>query len=263
MVVANCRRQRGLSLVELMVAMVLGLLITAAVIQLFLTNRQTFNLQQGIASVQEQGRFAVDFLSREIMGAGYGSVSAAIKVNAVGSEKASRDGVPFDSLHVLFDNNGVYFDGAQSRPRGPRDCSGGALNRTNAGAITPAETFKRYYVTVEAGGNGVLMCEDSDGSNVVLLDNVDVFQVLYGVATRNGNETRYRYMTATELDRADDVVSVRFAVLVSSDGVAVSEKNQANAVEIFGVSYAGQVDFHDGKLRRLFVSSVALRNVAG
>ena len=72
------RKQLGLSLVELMVAMVLGLLITAGVTQLFLTNRLTANLQQGLASVQEQGRFAVDFLSREMMAAGYGNVDKAI-----------------------------------------------------------------------------------------------------------------------------------------------------------------------------------------
>lgn len=263
MVMSASRTQQGLSLVELMVAMMLGLLITAAVIQLFLTNRQTFNLQQGIASVQEQGRFAVDFLSKEIMGAGYGSVPAPIKVSTIPGEKASRDGARYDSLYMLMDNNADYFDQAPNKPKGPRDCSGGALNRTSAGTINPAETFKRYYVNVEADGNGVLMCEDSDGSNVVLLDNVEVFQVLYGVASRDANATRYRYVSATDLDPGDDVVSVRFAVLVSSDGVAVSERDQANAVEIFGTSYTDQVDFYDGKLRRLFVSSVALRNVAG
>ena len=250
-------RQKGLSLVELMVAMVLGLLITAAVIQLFLTNRQTFNLQQGIASVQEQGRFAVDFLSKEVMGAGYGNVAAPIKFSTTEGDEGSEDGTLHDVLHILV---GINEDDPQ---KGPKDCSGGKLNETADGEITPEETYKRYYVNVEGDGNGVLMCEDSDGNNVVLIDNVEVFQVLYGVAVRQGNNTTYRYVSRDNASASDEIVSVRFAVLLSSDEVAVSERDQASNIEIFGTDYSDNVDFYDGKLRRLFVSSVALRNVAG
>ncbi len=250
-------RQQGLSLVELMVAMVLGLLITAAVVQLFLTNRQTFNLQQGIASVQEQGRFAVDFLSKEIMGAGYGNVAAPVKFTETEGEEGSEDGTLHDVLHILV---GVNEDDPD---KGPKDCSGGVLNETSEGTITPAETFKRYYVNVEADGNGVLMCEDSDGSSVVLIDNVEAFQVLYGVAIRQNNSTTYRYLPRDNVSNTDEVVSVRFAILLASDEVAVSERDQAQNVEIFGTDYSSDLDFEDGKLRRLFVSSVALRNVAG
>ncbi len=64
------KSQAGLSLVELMIALLLGSLLTAAATQLFLVNRQTENLQAGIAGVQDNGRFAFDYVSRSLMEAG-------------------------------------------------------------------------------------------------------------------------------------------------------------------------------------------------
>ncbi|HEX6592475.1 MAG TPA: prepilin-type N-terminal cleavage/methylation domain-containing protein, partial [Moraxellaceae bacterium] len=43
--------QQGFSLVELMVAMALGLLLSAAAIQMFLTSQQSMNVQQGTSEV--------------------------------------------------------------------------------------------------------------------------------------------------------------------------------------------------------------------
>lgn len=242
--------QKGLSLVELMVAMVLGLLITAAVVQLFLTNRQTFNLQQGIASVQEQGRFAVDFLSKEVMGAGNGAVSGPINFTVSEDTPYSEDNnTVHDKLVILL---------AQGA-----DCSGGAINEVDGESLGNVTAWKEYSVRVEDDGNGVLLCRDSDGSANVLIDNVEAFQVLYGVTDRVGNQTFYRYVNRNNVDPSDEITSVRFAVLLASDEVAVMEKDQAQDIEIFGASYANDIDFYDGRLRRLFVSSVALRNVAG
>jgi type IV pilus assembly protein PilW len=61
---------RGLSLVELMVALVLGLLVTAGLIQLFGTARLTFQTSDGSARIQENGRFAMELLKRDLRMAG-------------------------------------------------------------------------------------------------------------------------------------------------------------------------------------------------
>lgn len=61
----------GLTLVELMVAITIGLIILAAVIRLFATSRATYTLEEGLARVQESGRFAMEFLSQDIRMAGY------------------------------------------------------------------------------------------------------------------------------------------------------------------------------------------------
>ncbi|MBS7690767.1 hypothetical protein I0D68_13425 [Pseudomonas lalucatii] len=61
-----------MSLIELMVAMVIGLLISGAVLQVFLSNRNTFLMQNASGHIQENGRFALQYLAAEIRPAGVG-----------------------------------------------------------------------------------------------------------------------------------------------------------------------------------------------
>lgn len=65
------RRQRGLSLIELMVAMTISLILIAGVIQIYLSTRQTHVMQDGMARMQEHARFALDRLTQEIGAAGF------------------------------------------------------------------------------------------------------------------------------------------------------------------------------------------------
>lgn len=68
----NTRRtQLGLSLVELMVAMALGLLLMTGVIQVFLSSRQTYAANEAMGRLQENGRFALEFIARSARLAGY------------------------------------------------------------------------------------------------------------------------------------------------------------------------------------------------
>lgn len=62
---------RGFTLVELMVAMVIALIITIGVVQIFTSNRATYQLDEGLARAQENGRFAIEFLAQDIRHAGY------------------------------------------------------------------------------------------------------------------------------------------------------------------------------------------------
>lgn len=62
--------QTGVSLVEVMVAMVIGLVLTAGVIQLFIGSKQTYRFQDAVSRVQENARFAIDALNFDIRMAG-------------------------------------------------------------------------------------------------------------------------------------------------------------------------------------------------
>jgi len=64
------RRQLGLTLVELMVALVLGLVVIGAVTNLFLTNRQTYRTTENLARMQENLRFAFELMARDVREAG-------------------------------------------------------------------------------------------------------------------------------------------------------------------------------------------------
>ncbi|OMH28481.1 hypothetical protein BGP75_21115 [Motiliproteus sp. MSK22-1] len=61
----------GFSMVELMVALALGLLLTAAVLQTFVSLKQTYEFQEEFSRIQENGRFGIEFLTRDIRGADF------------------------------------------------------------------------------------------------------------------------------------------------------------------------------------------------
>jgi type IV pilus assembly protein PilW len=61
----------GFSLVELMLALALGLVVVTGIVQLFVGNSQTYNVLNGQARMQENGRFALDIISRAARTAGY------------------------------------------------------------------------------------------------------------------------------------------------------------------------------------------------
>jgi len=63
-------RQRGLSLTELMVSLTVGLVISAAAVEIFINSRSTYQAETGLSRIQEGGRFAIDFLNRELRHAG-------------------------------------------------------------------------------------------------------------------------------------------------------------------------------------------------
>ncbi|WP_347331152.1 PilW family protein [Marinimicrobium locisalis] len=65
------RKQQGLSLIELMISLTLGIVLMTGVVQMFITSRTTFTTQQAVSRIQESGRMAVEFLSQDIRMAGY------------------------------------------------------------------------------------------------------------------------------------------------------------------------------------------------
>jgi type IV pilus assembly protein PilW len=65
------RRATGFSIVELMVAILIGLIILAGVIQVVITSKTTFMGQEEMSFIQENARYAMDVIGKDIQGAGY------------------------------------------------------------------------------------------------------------------------------------------------------------------------------------------------
>lgn len=63
-------RQAGLTLVELMVAMLLGLVVIGAVVSVLLTSRQSYTTTSGLSQLQDNARIAFELLARDIRQAG-------------------------------------------------------------------------------------------------------------------------------------------------------------------------------------------------
>jgi len=69
----NCNpsKQAGLSLVEIMVALVISLFLMGGVVSVYSGNKSTYQFADASARVQENGRFALEMLTRDIRLAGF------------------------------------------------------------------------------------------------------------------------------------------------------------------------------------------------
>ncbi|WP_018144618.1 MULTISPECIES: PilW family protein [unclassified Thioalkalivibrio] len=65
------KRSRGLSLIELMIALLIGLMLIAGAIQIFLGTSQTYRLHEGMSRVQENVRFGMETMQRDVRMAGF------------------------------------------------------------------------------------------------------------------------------------------------------------------------------------------------
>lgn len=88
------RGHLGFSLVELLIAIGLGVLLMTGVVQMFIGSKQTFSTQQGVSKVQETGRLAIEFISRDLREAGYyGCYSPINKIITVVPSNLSLGGL--------------------------------------------------------------------------------------------------------------------------------------------------------------------------
>lgn len=104
-------KQVGLSIVELMIALLLGSLLTTGMVQIFTSNSQSFRTTEASARSQESARMSVDMLARALRNAGYfGCFPVNGVVNNLDTGHKDYDA----SLHD-FRTEGIFSDAA-SRP---------------------------------------------------------------------------------------------------------------------------------------------------
>lgn len=60
------KTQKGFTLVELLVALTLGLMITATALLLFLTGQKSYSMQQGTADLQDNANFGLNFITQGV-----------------------------------------------------------------------------------------------------------------------------------------------------------------------------------------------------
>jgi type IV pilus assembly protein PilW len=77
-------RKLGLSLVELLVAMLIGLFLTSGIFKVMLNGKSQFIIEQEIASLQENARYIIDEMTRDMRMADYfGCSSKAVVTNTL------------------------------------------------------------------------------------------------------------------------------------------------------------------------------------
>lgn len=71
MTITQKRTNQGFGLVELMISITLGLLLTAAVLQTFIAANTSYRIQDSLSQIQEAGRYTLHFLGQDLRMAGY------------------------------------------------------------------------------------------------------------------------------------------------------------------------------------------------
>jgi prepilin-type N-terminal cleavage/methylation domain-containing protein len=133
----NIQKQRGLSLVELMIALVLSLVVMLVTTGIYVNNKQTYRFLDQYSLLQENGRFAIFFLRENILQAGF-------------PRQAGIDPFPV----VLTNNNLTNNDTIIVAFRSAVDC----LNHTPAGAVGLQLAQNTFDVAVDGNGNPQLRC---------------------------------------------------------------------------------------------------------
>lgn len=67
----NKGKQSGFTIVEMMVALVLGLILFAGMVQIYLSTKRTHTITEGLSRLQESTRFSLDMIARDIRMAGF------------------------------------------------------------------------------------------------------------------------------------------------------------------------------------------------
>lgn len=76
-------RQRGLTLVELLIALTIGLFVVGAIGALYVNTRNGFSYANEVARIQETGRFALETINRDIRMAGYNGCSRSVATSNI------------------------------------------------------------------------------------------------------------------------------------------------------------------------------------
>lgn len=106
--------QQGMSLVELMIALLIGLLLSAAIITVYLSNKKTFWDTEAAASLQENSRFAMKLIVNDLRLAGfYGGVDHSViekdsavtitDLNSCKRQAIGADGVTVEAKETEFE----------------------------------------------------------------------------------------------------------------------------------------------------------------
>ena len=271
--------QQGMTLLELMISMTLGVIILLGLSGLLFSSSASYLLQDQQAQVQETGRYALDVLTRAVRQAGYrdpfnieATISPQSSVRGLDARTLQRNTPALEPA-----SSGVVNGSDVLALRFAGDEAGGYATMFNcAGFGVPishneeeSRGWSIFFVARDAAGEAELRCKyrTENGWNAdAIARGIESFQVLYGVEVNDGSSS-LSYLSASAIDALDaaaepvdsgrgartsshwhKVRMVRIALLVSGaadDGNAYRQRQY----DLFGSAYSAEFAAQDQGVR--------------
>lgn len=240
------RKQHGLSLIELMIALLISSFLIIGVTQIFIDNKRNYLFQQSQTGNQENSRFALMLIEKELFKTGHRRLpqdSFEIAFPIQGAANGCPAFSPGQLARPSDSGNGICLRHQRSY-NGETDCLGNGITNDN-----PVTT------RIERNANGELICM-AQGQSGTLLENLSGMQFEYGVST-NGSRLANKYLTSPPTDAS--IVSVRYATLMASSANGQS-LNQDSYYFPLSASVASTPT--DRRLYKSAQGTTTLRNIA-
>ncbi|WP_165664994.1 PilW family protein [Metapseudomonas otitidis] len=225
------RLERGIGLVEILVALVLGLVVVLGITQIFVSSKQSFVMQDASARMQEDARYLLTRISQDIRAVG---VFGCLPVSMIKSPP------PDFSSPVTWKDSALSL--VTSRPASGNDKITDATwtvhtNCTNSvtvvtGAKEPEKGFFSIPVDLvtykfDSKKKAIMIKKGAAGEFQQLISGVRSFDVKFGVSSSSTETYVSQYVGADSVDPAK-IRSVRMALVM--DGTAAKVKDQTYTV---------------------------------
>lgn len=293
------RRQAGLTLIELLVALALGMLVAAAAVSALIVARQGFRSVDATSQLRENARFAAGLIQRVVVQAGFENAATGLYTDPKDPGLSGYDNAKIDQ-YTGTAVPAMAHDTRSTCAQADTTCKNGSdilvvryygvsdgTMINCAGLPEPEGTERAYsifHVTRSSAGEPVLACTYRTGANwntVPLVTGVESFQVLYGADTQagaavaatpqQGDTVADKYMTARDLGATLDnwrrVRTVRIGLVLRGsvpDSVAPAA---IASMPVLGDGYVSDGDVGskqsfpaDGRPRHRLIFTVHLRN---
>jgi type IV pilus assembly protein PilW len=278
---SNCRKkQKGFTLVEIMISMALGLVISGAVIQIMVSNSVTEKLNRAMASSQESGRFIINRLRGEMLMVGlYDQMNPKLNIDV---DVVNENNFVRNHPVILPNEFAVRTTlGASQGTVGGNDTLVVSLqsNMDCRGYALGYENDEEFYVVNEYFvDDNKLKCRGFDGrylrgqkaaeghnshNAITILDDVTNFQVTYGItdsASTSRSAIPTRFITADGIQNAVNndrtIIALRIALVVRADS-DITVENRPSFRLLNEANYTPS----DNGLYKSFETTITLRNM--
>ncbi|PRC95050.1 PilW family protein [Solimicrobium silvestre] len=293
----HSHHQLGLTLVELMIAITLGLFVILAVTGLVFASKSSYSIQTDAAIMQDTATVALSNIARSVKQAGYVNwdkedapfmITDEMSPNISGldgtSLHATSAGIKdlvsspantnsSDVLAVRFFGSGTAFAADNTM----LNCAGFGVKTPAHDKVDASRGWSIYYVANDAGGEPELRCKYSGKksfSSTAIARGIESFQVLYGIDI-TGDGIANKFLSATEVDGLDSniaaqdlkkktnwkkVTAIKVALLLH--GTEQSRTDQSNIVHyLFGKEYTGSGNDKGTEINENSLSPGRLRTV--